>query len=238
MNIIHYVNVVHNSSDRLTRRRLARRDRLLELALQLIDAEGLPGLTMARLAGRAGLAVGALYRTFPGKGALLVALQARAIAGLEAEVRQEVSAADAALPAKLKPRRRSLRLLLAALRPFLESHRRSPARHRLIDDLLSAPEALLSADELAEVNAALAPLLRAVVDQLDAAAKAGALEAGSGPLRARVLWAALHGLDHLRKRDRGEPRALRSPALSAELLRALLVGFGARPADVDEVNLA
>lgn len=235
MSIIHYVNVIHTSADRRTRRHLARRDEVLAAALRLVEDEGLAALTVARIAKRLDAAVGALYRYFPGKGAVLVALQARAIGELEQEVHAEVERAEARLRSRPPRGRREglLRLLLAALRPLLDGHRRKPARHRLIDELLSNPEPVLSPAELAEVNAALAPLILAVRHRLDACTAASALSPGDGPLRTRVLWAALHGVDHFRKRDRGEPLTLRTAAVGAALVRALLIGFGARPADLD-----
>jgi hypothetical protein len=49
-----------------------------------------------------------------------------------------------------------------------------------------------------------------------------------------VLWAALHGLDHFRKRDRIQPVELRVAALELELYRGLLLGWGADRTAVDD----
>lgn len=228
MNIIHNVNVIHKSTDRRMQRRAARRDRMLDAAMGLVAREGVGALTVARLAEALAQSATALYRTFPGKAGLLLALQERAIDALAGEVREELERAVRRLRARpLRPPAGELALLLAALAPFVEGHRRAPARHRLIDGLLSAPEALLSDEELARGDRRLRPLLGLVGERLDACAACGALQPGDAGVRARVIWAALHGLDHLRKRDRAEPPALRSPRLVAATLHALLRGFGA-----------
>ena len=223
----------------LITRRAGRREQILDAAMALLEREGFAALTVTRLAAELGQSLGALYRHFPGKAGLLVALQLRGIGGLRREVDAALAAERKRLVSKRAPARvAALALVLAALRPFVEGWRRDPTRHRLLDGLLSAPDLLLEDHELREVNAALAPLLEAVAAALEAAVSVGALEPGDGELRARVLWAALHGLDHLRKRDRGEPKRLRSPALAAATLEALLRGFGARPGELTAARAA
>ena len=201
----------------------------------VVEREGFAGLTVVRLAAELGQSVGALYRTFPGKAGLLVALQLRAISSLQAEV--TLAQREAAHQThRSRPHKRvvALSLVLSSLRPFIDDHRLAPARYALLDGLLSAPDAVLDDDGLRLVNGALEPLLGAVAQGLEAAAEHGALDPGDAALRTRILWAALHGLDHLRKRDRGEPKRLRSPALVRGMLWSLLRGFGADPGELDD----
>lgn len=222
---------------RLAARREARRERILDVAMGLVEREGFAALTVARLAAELGQSLGALYRTFPGKAGLLVALQLRAIRSLQAEV--TLAQREAANRTHRSPGDRphkkvvALSLVLSSLRPFIDGHRLAPARYALLDGLLSAPDLVLDAAELRLVNGALEPLLGAVAQGLEAAAEHGALEPGDAALRTRILWAALHGLDHLRKRDRGEPRSLRSPLLVRGTLLSLLRGFGADRGELD-----
>ncbi len=55
----------------------ARQEELLDLALEIARESGLSGLTVRRLAERAGFSEAALYRHYPSKEALLLALMAR-----------------------------------------------------------------------------------------------------------------------------------------------------------------
>ncbi|MFW5877349.1 MAG: TetR/AcrR family transcriptional regulator [Myxococcota bacterium] len=62
----------------------------VEAALGLVAVHGVDGLTIQRLAKEMGHAVGALYRHFPGKGALIAAMQAEVVRGVEDELEGEV----------------------------------------------------------------------------------------------------------------------------------------------------
>lgn len=210
-------------------RREAKREEVLEAAIGLVREDGLGGLTAVRLATALGCAPGAIYRYFDGLPGVLVALQEQAITQLAREI-GEATAASRAAEAKRPsrdPRRAALRHLLVALRPVVDGATREPTRHRLIDELLSRPEEVLATEQLRAVNAVLAPLLEQVAGLFEEAVTAGALTAGDADVRTRLVWAATHGLDHFRKRDRGEPTRLRVDRLRPELLRTLLVGWGA-----------
>lgn len=214
---------------RRQKERDAKREKILEAAFFLIKHDGVDALTMPRLASRLECAVGALYLTFPSKSALLVALQEQAIGWLSLEIAVAVEASKKAAAGRCgeSPARLALANLAAAVNTVVELPRRSPARHRLVDELLSSSETVLSQDELATVNATLAGLLGQVTTLLREAQAAGALAPGDVEVRARLLWAALHGLDHFRKRDRGEPAELRTPRLATAMMDTLLRGWGA-----------
>lgn len=216
---------------RRQRKRDARREEVLDAALAIVEREGLAALTMPKLAREVDCAVGALYRSFSGKSALLVAMQQQAIESLSAEMAQAVEASRraAARRRRLSAAEASVAHLRAALDAVLTLPARSPSRHRLIDELLSTPDTMLSDEELATVNVTLADLLSRVTTLLHEAQVAGALAPGDVEVRARLLWAALHGLDHFRKRDRGEPPALRTPRLVEAMLASLFRGWGAGP---------
>ncbi|MEZ6185906.1 MAG: helix-turn-helix domain-containing protein, partial [Planctomycetota bacterium] len=77
-------------------RREARTRELLDAAMELLVAEGLKGLTIGALAQQVDAAVGAIYRYFPSKTALLVALQLRAIEELRREVEAALARVDGA----------------------------------------------------------------------------------------------------------------------------------------------
>ncbi|MFT7579966.1 MAG: AcrR family transcriptional regulator, partial [Myxococcota bacterium] len=60
--------------DRRAQRRETRKQEMLDAAMGIVLDEGIEALTIARIAARLDAAVGALYRYFPGKEALIVGL--------------------------------------------------------------------------------------------------------------------------------------------------------------------
>ncbi len=209
-------------------KRVARRTQMMETAMRLVREEGIGAVTVYRLAKELGQSVSILYRYFPGKAGLLVALQEHAIDAWEGEVDRWLRETDEALSAvPIQKHAAHYARILAVLSPFIEGYLNSPARHRLIDELMSSPEQILSAADLKLVNERLKPLLDKVSTVLDQAVAARVLDPGDSGVRARLFWAAFHGIDHLRKRDRGEPASLRSDVLLLEMIRNLLRGFGA-----------
>lgn len=198
------------------RKRERRSAEIVEHALGIVAQGGLGALTVARLAEAMGTSVGALYRYFDGKDALVAAVQQ---AGLDAFVDfQAARLAEARHPLA------RVRLAAGAWSAFGQA---DPALHALLDEALSAPAPVLAepaAREVAEaVSRALAPLEAA----LSTAAEGGWLAPGDPALRARALWAAMHGVGHFKKRDRLEPASLASARVEEELVDALLRGWGA-----------
>lgn len=190
--------------------------------MALVIDGGLPGLTLGKVAATLDVAVAGLYRYFPSKDALVAGLQYRAVERFGARLEQAVPAA---------PRTKGpVNLLRHALAPFDFYARHAlddPDEHRLMDVMLSSLAPSLSDSQAREVEAVLAPILERAQRGLDAAADAGALSSGDGRQRTLVLWAATHGIGHLRSRDRLETPSGRADALLTTLFESLLVGFGA-----------
>jgi AcrR family transcriptional regulator len=206
-------------SPRRARRRAARTDAFLDAAMRIVDRVGIEGLTVALLAAEVDAAVGALYRYFPGKDDLLAALQARALETLVLEMRRVRS-------------RSPLDRLVKIVGVVATLPDRDPQRHRLLDELLSAPAPVYEAARARALDEHLARALGVVEEALAAAAAAALVAPGDAALRTRVLWALVHGASHLRKRDRLEPPALRQRRVERAALEAVLVGFGAERARV------
>lgn len=219
-----------------TDKRRARHDKkrqaYLDEAMGLVVQDGMEGLTIARLAARMNASVGAVYRYFPSKEALLVGLQEMAIADFHDFMQARIAAASSRL-ASSSENALALARVMVAFGAYLEHAERSPRAHRLVDAFLSFPEAILSDDEARSVGERLlAPILGAFADLLGEAVAAGALEPGDDAQRTRLAWAYVHGLDHFRKLDRLNPEPLRLKALLPLARTGLLRGFGAR---VDEL---
>ncbi len=223
---------------RRARRREARKNEMLDAAMEIVVGDGIEHLTISRLASDLDAAVGALYRYFPGKGALMVALQERAIASfgtfMDAEIERTRSAGDA----ESWERREVLALLpvLAAFRAYRRFGDSEPALFALIDRSISEPRPLLDDDEAAAIQGVLGPILERAASVLADAALKGALSEGDALARTHILWGAVHGLRHFKKRDARLPPELHSDTLSDQLLRDLLVGWGASRPDVDEAT--
>ncbi len=193
--------------------------------------EGLTTLTMPTLAKRLGVAVGGLYRYFPSKEALLVTLQAEALEGFAADLAAAEGEAERWSPqGPLDAEATALHRVARIPWSYLEDAARAPARHRLIDALLSAPQPLLAPEQATAAEAPLGQVLGRAAAVLEEAQQAGALGLGDAAVRTHVLWATVHGLDHLRKRDLRQPEALRVDPLARAALAALLRGWGAADA--------
>lgn len=222
-----------------TRRALHRAQRtehILETALELLVEEGLEALTVHRVARQLDVTAGALYRYFPSKDALLAELQVRFIAEIQLAFEDHWSRLAEPL-AELPPGAAALARIFAAARTWLELHDRHPARTRLLAQVLAEPDPLVTdPTTFGVVMAPALQLLQSVAARFDDATRHGALAAGpESPLRrAVVLWGALQGTAQLHKLARlGEPAFARD-TLEQDLVAALLRGWGATPAALQQ----
>ena len=223
--------------DRRGRKRAARRAHLLDLALDLVDAHGVGGLTMAALAEAADYAPASLYTYFPSRSALVAAVQERALEVLGEVGRASALAWDRALAATgAAPGEVALARLCAFSDLFLAAPERHRREFRLQQQLLVTPEVEDVADAGRVVPVAWHVL--AVPQQLLAeAVEVGALRA-DGPVAdpigspveasfARTLaWVvALNGALLVDGLVTGLPTT--GAALGSQITDALLVGWGA-----------
>lgn len=200
--------------DRRARRRLERRQAVVDAALRLLARAGEAGLTMPALAAELDIAVGGLYTTFPSKDALLVALQLQAVADLGHLLDDRVAAAGDD----------PLERVRAAFGTWSAWARSDPALFALVDRALSDPARHLSDEGVAAVDAAMAPILGRCAALLHAAIP------GPDPdRRALAAWSAVRGARQLAKRDDRSAPGLRSDAVEAEALEALLRGWLSLP---------
>jgi len=128
--------------------------RIVELALAIIDAEGLDALNMRRLAAAAGVKPMSLYHHFPNKEAILLAV---------AETISAAALGDAAAAALLLGWQAQVRLLFVGLYELVQAHPRAlpligtgvlrtPSGRRWMEELMRALlEAGFSPDAAAEL---------------------------------------------------------------------------------------
>jgi AcrR family transcriptional regulator len=225
------------STDKRKARHDKKRRAYLDEAMGLVVQDGLEGLTIARLASRMNASVGAVYRYFPSKEALLVGLQEIAISDFNAYMQQRLQEVEASLDPAKSPKASALARIMVAFGSYIEHAESSPRPHRLVDTFLSFPEAVLSDSEARSVGERLlAPILGSVADLLSAAVAAGALEPGDSIQRTHLAWAYVHGLDHFRKRDRINPEALKVATLLPIAYAGFLRAFGAKPEVIAEAR--
>jgi len=221
------MNMIHEKSKSKTRRerkRAARSEEILAAAMGIVVADNIDSLKMPALARQLDCAVGALYRYFPGKDALIVGLQLRAI-GEFSEFLNEVLRP---IIHHHDPGEAAMQRLRNGFVAFRDFEDRSPAAYGLIDAMLSDPRALLDDDDARAVQQVLDPILARFGSLLDEAVELGVLTPGDSLLRTHVIWAALHGAAHFRKRDPRQPESLASNRVAEEALNTLLSGWGAR----------
>ncbi|WP_406732251.1 TetR/AcrR family transcriptional regulator [Streptomyces sp. NBC_01794] len=151
-----------------------RAQQIVTAARELLEQEGPEALTMRRLAERVGIKAPSLYKHFPDKSSVETAL----VAEFLRETAEVLEAAEAAAAG-------SFQALATAYRAYALAH---PHLYRLATDRPIAREALPAGVE----DRAVAPLLRAVGGDADAA---------------RAAWAFAHGMTILELNGRFPPGA-------------------------------
>lgn len=231
MNIVHFVNDIHETPrahGKRARRRKARVDEILAAASTLVARDGLDALTLGRLGQELDLVPAALYRYFDGKDALLAALGGDTVRDL----RERFDASRAAA------RRRAqadgvgdgvaaLGELFAIASEYLSLPRAAPERFRLVSLLLADSRKLVGDEAAAAHVPAIAAFLEDVRSLFDRATADGTLDPGDAMDRTAVLWAALQGTAQLEKLARFDAQRFAATRLGAIAVTSLLTGFGA-----------
>ncbi|MCC6873029.1 MAG: TetR/AcrR family transcriptional regulator [Sandaracinaceae bacterium] len=204
---------------------------MVDEALRLVTAEGFDALTMPRLASELGYAVGALYRYFDSKDALVVAVQRRVLEQLAADLARteaRVAAHVAASPG-LAPEAAALLSIVASARTYRGLAERRPAHFALMSRWLGDPAPMVDDAAAGPAMPAVLALFAPVVERFVRAEAAGALRCQDPMRAALILWASVHGVLQLRKLGRFGLPSLEPGPLGDELIAALLRGFGADP---------
>ena len=217
--------------DRRARKRLARSEEILDMGMELLSEGGLDALTIHALAKRLDVAVGALYRYFPSKGALIGALERRVVAELQGELGSTVSAAEAYWAEEVQPWAR-LAPILALARAFRERTAARPERMGLIGRIMAEPDHMLPREEGERVISDAIGLLNVLRTPFDRADALGILHQGDAVLRPLLFWAGLRSVLQTFKLETFAPTVIRPDALYAGMVDSLLAGWGAEPADI------
>lgn len=232
-----------NSSQRIERKREQRLQSLLQAAFELVMEDGLAGLTMQKLAERQDYAVGALYRYFKSKDALLAALQRQVISDYAQVIHfadlnfiQQEEAQNSSSLGQPEKRSEALARLLLASEVYFQLPKICPQRFRLLYEMTISPEPLLGLQEGFLVLQVALPLFKQLEDRFEQAAQVKAIHAGSASQRAILYWSSLQGLLPLEKLTRFVP-LYDLAKLRLELENTLLLGMGAHSEDLKQARI-
>ncbi len=206
------------------RRREANLARITEAATQIVVDEGIDALSIKRVADDALYTPGALYRYFDSKDALLSAV---AVVLMKRVQRRLVAVANKAADAHLDS-------ALAQVLTYCRYAQEDPHGFGLFAKLVSEPGHLIEDYDVA------GPALDAMFETLtplslalSKAAENGDLTPGNAAERSVVFFAAVQGVLMLRKQERLNPDTENTDLFVQELIRTLMIGWGADPAAVD-----
>jgi AcrR family transcriptional regulator len=213
---------------RRAQNRIERTRAFLSSALTIVTTEGFDALTMSRLAEESDSAIGAVYRYFPSKGAIIAEVQREAIERLHASytlIRErgdrwfadkEIAGADLALS----------RLLLIG-RWFCATTETHPLELRLLQMLMSDWPSNVPMEEGLRVLPSAMRLLDRARACIEDAQTVGVLT--DAPEMERVIvWAAsLGGVLQVSRLDVFDAALFDGARLAREFNRVLIVGWGA-----------
>lgn len=212
------------------RRREARIQSILNTSMEIVETEGLSGLTIKRLAEKLDYTPGAFYRYFASKDEILVELQNRTIADLKHQLLalwercEENARAQGASDAQVV-----MTTLLATTLFYQRLPQTMPTSFSLIHMAVGELSQFLEDTAVVSVAQHTMELLSAVASRFDAAEATGALDAGTSLERAVTLWSSLHGVVLMNKFERLESQLFNVENLGKQLSHALFIGWGASP---------
>jgi AcrR family transcriptional regulator len=201
----------------------------LEEAMCLVAEHGIEALTIKALAARLHCSVGALYRHFRSKDALISAMQAEAIDLLAEAHDRALPALDEALAA-LDDDTAELARLVAFGELVVAARHVHPAAFGLQQQLLSAAPLNLEPRETARVLPVAVAMMRRPTERIEAAQERGLLRPGAAFERALTWVAALGGVLQLANiRHPAAPLLPDADRLAHRCTLDLLLGWGADP---------
>ncbi len=215
------------------KRREERTEQILDAALEVILEHGVDGLTIQRMAKKLMWSVGALYRYFPGKEAVIAHLQIRVLGELGDAIVARVEELGG-LPeiSGLPPGDRAIAALITAADCYRQEALAVPTRFLLVSAVIATPTAAFQGEEAESVGAAFSGFLDRITRLVETASEHGSLGVGSAPERTLLLWSSIQGILQMRNVARLDPRLDDLPGLVLALTESLLLGWGAPPSSL------
>jgi len=204
---------------------------ILDTAMSLVVEGGIEAMTIHAIARKLDWAVGAMYRYFPSKDALLAELQCRVIAEYRVDMmalldKYERSHSDKPL----------WTLALTARHYAYYLHTRE-AHFRLISLALTDSKQYLPDAEGLKVMAEVHPILQRLTNVFERAQQQKAITVSDIASCTLVYWTAVQGVLSMKKLERFAPDQLNNERLLRHTLDTLFTGWGASHQNVEQAFL-
>jgi len=221
---------------------MARTREYLSTSLDIVTTEGFGALTMQRLADECDSAIGAVYRYFPSKGALVAEIQREAIERLSTSYALIRAVGDRQIAADheadlLDDRQVALARVVLLGRWFIALGDTHPQELRLLQMLMSEWRSVVPVEEGMRVVPTAMRLLDQARACLDEATTAGALDDRDDPMVRVVVWAAgVGGVLQAGRLDVYDAELFSASRLAHTLTGDLFLAWGAPPADLEAAH--
>jgi AcrR family transcriptional regulator len=212
-------------------RRQEQTDRYLNVALAIAAKDGIGAVTMTRLAREAGASLGAAYRYFPSKGALLAAVQIRAIEAIEQSYLAAVPTVEALVANRSESQAAVARLVFFG-RFLCAVSLTHPQEMRLMHLLMNSAEDSMTIEDAMMVYPSAIRLLAWLQAAMTDAERLGVLDPGDAMDRTIEWVAALAGVLQVSNLARLDSERFDGVRLGIAHAQTLLCGWGAPRAEV------
>ena len=218
--------------------RMERHGEFLSTALRIVMADGLPGLTMQRLADEIGCGIGSLYRHFPSKDALIAELEREALDVVNTSFQLSQAHLDTVLVKRgiEHPGLVALARAVAATRFWVAAETVFPQEIELSRRMFTDPELHMDEADVARVLPAALRLLDMARQLLEDANSAGALREGPAIQRAIVVVAGTTGVLMTSGLGRFDESLFDGRMLASLMVHDLFLGWGADPDELSVVE--
>jgi AcrR family transcriptional regulator len=223
---------------RRAQNRITRTRAFLDTAFTIVSEEGFDALTMQRLADQTDAAIGAVYRYFPSKSALLAEVQRAAVDRLNVSLTMIVDRAERTFAAlDLDPQALSISRLVLFGRWFVATADTFPQELHMLQILMSDPREQMSLEDGMRVLPSAMMLLDGVRTVVETATGNGALDTREEPMARVVTWAAaVGGVLQLTRLGVYDAELFDGDRLARNLTANLFVSWGADRARVDDAE--
>lgn len=217
--------------------RIARTRTYLDCALGIVTSEGFDALTMQRIADDCDAAIGAIYRYFPSKGALVAEVQREAIDRLAASyliIRERSDRRFAKLG--LDEREAALARVVTFGRFFCATSDTFPQELRLLQMLMSEWRQVVPDEEGLRLVPTAMRFVGQAHDVIATATDLGVVDEGDALDRAVTWAAAVGGVLQISRLDHFDADLFDGERLARRLNLDLIVGWGADRSKVDRAD--